>query len=313
MRWMRRWLLGKDDSPVETDFPVAADKDLQCTETGQVLTAFRGKSAFRPQRRTRRRPGSRACRMRSAGRGPEALRGEVYASGSRVARDDRPRHRPASPATIARTASRSARWAFETEPGVLVPVILFRGEPAADRPLVVYIGADRALAAAWPAGAIEALDQGRREHVALVEPHGMGEGQPDAKAASRPGRITRRGDFLSLHLNRPLLGQRVFDVLQALRGLDSEAKMPIHLIGVGAGGPIVLHAALLSDRVASVTVERSIPSWSLVARTKSPRGDLAGVLPGVLASYDLPDLAAAIAPRRLTIREPLDPAGRPLP
>ena len=44
-------------------------------------------------------------------------------------------------------------------------------------------------------------------------------------------------------------------------------------------------------------------------RTKSPRGDLAGVVPGALASYDLPDLAAALAPTRLTIREPLGPSG----
>ena len=130
-------------------------------------------------------------------------------------------------------------------------------------------------------------------------------------ASGRPGRI-RREAFLSLHLNRPLLGQRVFDVLQALRGLDGEAKMPIHLVGLGEGGPIVLHAALLADRVDSVTVERSIPSWSQVARTKSPRGDLAGVIPGVLASYDLPDLASALAPRPVTIREPVDPAGQPI-
>src|SRR5262249_34575435 len=43
MRWMRRWLLGKDDAPTEPEFSVAADKDAQCTETGQVLSAFHDK------------------------------------------------------------------------------------------------------------------------------------------------------------------------------------------------------------------------------------------------------------------------------
>jgi len=36
------------------------------------------------------------------------------------------------------------------------------------------------------------------------------------------------------------------------------------------------------------------------------------VVPGVLAVYDLPDLAAALAPRPLTIRNPVDAAGKTL-
>lgn len=300
MRWMRRWLLGKDDAPIETDFPIAADKDLQCTETGQVLTTLRDKSAF----------DLNAERAAEWDRGrvalsPQALRDEVRKRLALPAEPGPVIVHP--PATIARDGYTITAWAFETEPGVLVPVLLFRGEPAADRPLVVYVGADRALAA--PGGLIEARVKAG-EHVALVEPRGMGEGSPGEKPG--PFGPDLREAFLSLHLNRPLLGQRVFDVLQALRGLDSEAKMPIHLVGLGAGGPIVIHAAQLAHRVDSVTVERSVPSWSLVARAKSPRGDLASVVPGALRSYDLPDLAASLEPRPLTIREPVDPAGNPL-
>src|SRR6516164_3819543 len=46
MRWMRRWLLNKDDAPVEGDFPVFTDAQLQCTRSGQVLEDFKGKSVF---------------------------------------------------------------------------------------------------------------------------------------------------------------------------------------------------------------------------------------------------------------------------
>lgn len=301
MRWMRRWLLGKDDAPVETDFPIAADKDLQCTETGQVLTSLHGKSDFDFNAEA----AAELDRKRTAP-GPEALRGEVRGRLALPAEDGPILVHP--PGKIARDGYTITKWALETEPGVLVPALLFRGEPAADRPLAVYVGLDRALAG--PGGPIEARVRAG-EHVALVEPRGMGEGSPDAKGGGPLGPDVREA-FLALHLNRPLLGQRVFDVLQALRALDNEAKTPIHLVGVGAGGPIVLHAAVLSDRVASVTVERSVPSWSTVARTKSPRGDLAGVVPGVLASYDLPDLVKALAPRPVTVREPVDPAGRPI-
>ena len=173
---------------------------------------------------------------------------------------------------------------METEPGVLVPVLLFRGEPAADRPMVVYVGADRALAA--PGGPIEARVKAG-EDVALVEPRGMGEGSP-GEGKGGPFGPDLREAFLALHLDRPLLGQRVFDLIQALRALDRPATPPFRLVGVGEGGPIVLHAAaLFADRVESVTIERSVPSWSLVARTRSPRG------PGVRRAGGLIELRFA--------------------
>ena len=43
---MRRWLLDKNDAPFEEDFKHFKDEDLQCTRTGQVLTDFKGVSAF---------------------------------------------------------------------------------------------------------------------------------------------------------------------------------------------------------------------------------------------------------------------------
>ena len=46
MRWLRRWLLKLDDAPVEADGPIASDAQLQCTETGQVLSSLHGKSVF---------------------------------------------------------------------------------------------------------------------------------------------------------------------------------------------------------------------------------------------------------------------------
>src|SRR5207253_3248599 len=46
MRWMRRWLLDKDDAPSEGAFPVFTDAELQCTRSGQVLADFKDVSAF---------------------------------------------------------------------------------------------------------------------------------------------------------------------------------------------------------------------------------------------------------------------------
>jgi cephalosporin-C deacetylase-like acetyl esterase len=307
MRWMRRWLLGKDDAPAETDFPIAADADLQCTSTGQVLSAFGGKSAF-DLNADRAAELDRVRAERFAGRTPEALRAEVR---TRLALPAEPGTVAANPpVTVERDGYAVEKRVVETEPGVEVPVLLFRGRNrAGGTPLVVYVGSDLALAA--PGGPIERRIKAG-EDVALIEPRGLGETTPSPARAGAFGPAHREA-FLALHLNRPLLGQRVFDVIQALRTLAGDVNgAGIHLVGVGAGGPIVLHAAGFDDRVRAVTVEGSVLSWSAVARTPSPRGALADVVPGALLSYDLPDLAASLAPRRLTIVSALDPAGKPV-
>ena len=80
----------------------------------------------------------------------------------------------------------------------------------------------------------------------------------------------------------------------------------------GSGGPVALHAAVLSDYFSAVTLDGALVSWDSVARTPLAHDQLASVVPGALKVYDLPDLAAAIAPRPLTVRNPVDATGKPL-
>src|SRR5262249_25785693 len=53
-------------------------------------------------------------------------------------------------------------------------------------------------------------------------------------------------------------------------------------------------------------------SWSEVARSVVSRDQLASVVPGAIASYDLPDLVALLALGPLEINAPVDAAGRPV-
>src|SRR5262249_8252957 len=118
-RWMRRWLLGKDDAPTEGDFPIFTDQELQCTRTGQVLEEFKGRSAFDLSadraRELERRRSERNLRPGSAGPNEELLK--------------QVRQLAALPPTIApakltevgqvrRDGYRIRKLAFATEPGI---------------------------------------------------------------------------------------------------------------------------------------------------------------------------------------------------
>jgi hypothetical protein len=60
-----------------------------------------------------------------------------------------------------------------------------------------------------------------------------------------------------------------------------------------------------------VACERSIVSYMDVVRAPQHAGMVDIVVPGVLRHFDLPDLAAAIAPREVWMVSPVTPMGAP--
>jgi hypothetical protein len=155
--------------------------------------------------------------------------------------------------------------------------------------------------------------------VIVADPRGMGDGGGgDTTGGGAPFGYDWKEAFLSLHLNRPLLGQRVADLLGILAGLaaasEPNGRAGFHVLGIGRAGPIVLHAALLDDRglIKQVTLDSSLVSWADIVEYGNSRDQLANVVPGVLQAYDLPDLAARLAPMPLAIRNPVDAMGKPI-
>ena len=121
---------------------------------------------------------------------------------------------------------------------------------------------------------------------------------------------------MALSMDKPLLGGRVADLLNILETLDAEGggknSAGFHVVGLGPLGPVVLHGALLDERrmIKKVTIQNSLVSWSNIVENGLSRDQMSNVLPGVLTSYDLPDVAAAIAPLPLAIVDAVDGEGK---
>lgn len=314
MRWMRRWLLEKDDAPREEDCVIFKDAELQCTRTGQVLEDLKGKSVFDLN-------AERAKELEASR--PKLQREEL------LQRIRHMLHLPSGPrqdaqpvvmGLVHRDKIRITKYKFETDSEITIPGLLFDviGTEKKPMPLVIYLHGDGKATDAGPGGPIEKLTlAGNR--VLAIDVRGVGETAPGAPSAKGPNWFgtDSREAFLSLHLNQPLLGQRVTDVLTVKRIAESELGREritmVRLHGVGSAGPIALHAAALEPSIGQVTVERSLRSWAGVAHSPLSRNQLANAVPGVLAVYDLPDLVKLIAPRVVTIRDEVDPVGKPRP
>jgi dienelactone hydrolase len=298
MRWMRRWLQGIDDAPVEGDFAVFKEQDLWCTPSGQVLADLKGKSVFDfIAAREKELAASRSVRGKRADLEAEVLR---FLALERLT-SPLPHADPIQGTVLAREGYEIRKTPFRTRSGLILPSLILLPKEQPKSQAIYLDGSGKSIDAAMEASA----KQGRM--VITLDLRGTGETAPEGKAD--PFGLEWKEAFLSLHLNQPLLGQRIQDALEVLHTW----RIPdLHLVGRGAGALVALHVAILEPGVKEVSLENMVLSWSAVARASQSRGQLANAVPGVLASYDLPDLAASIAPRRLTIRNPVDAMGKPV-
>jgi hypothetical protein len=317
VRWLRRWLLKIDDAVTEADSPIAPDKELQCTRTGQVLGDGPGVSVFdlnAERARQLRVPRARFSSSSSASKFRARIRELLGMTGKE------PAARPIQVlGEIPGHGFRLRKFVIESEPGIAIPAIELVPEAQDSRaPIVLKVGADRAVELAEGGPAEKLAQSGRR--VVLADLRGMGATGPP----TTPDRSDTLSDsdareaFLALHIGRPLLGQRVFDLICLLESLQARERSPaatgFDVTGIGPAGLAVLHAAALDEKrlIKHVILERTLISWTDVVERGVNRAQLAGVVPGVLAYYDLPDLAARLHPCPLTIRHPTGALGLPV-
>lgn len=310
IRWMNAHLQEPTPDYAEPEIAVEDDAALQCTETGQVLTSLGGTTVFDIYRdaAVARIPNPPSLRDAAAVR---AHRDATVAS----VRELLAWERPEGPLdartleTLTEDGLRIEKVVFTSEAGILVPALVVRAESVEGRsPAVVYAHED---------GKSADMDEARRlardgAVVVAIDPRGVGETKSrHARGADYYARYGVETDltYTSFMIGRPLLGLRVRDIVRAVDyavSRDDVDPSAVSLHGVGTCGVMALHAALLDDRVTSVTTRRSLISYKSLALNELYDSHVNVMIPGVIARYDLRDLVASIAPRPVRLVETLD-------
>ena len=210
---------------------------------------------------------------------------------------------------------RIGKLLLRPEEGIWLPALQFVPEEN-DKRVVLYVHELGKAADAAPCGRIEELV---RDGDSVLAVDLRGTGQTQAGGPPKPGAgpsVDFKGAFLAYLLGRNYVGARAEDVLVCARhaaetsGIGGEVG--IHLIAIGNVGVPALHAAALEpDLFASVTISRSLCSWSNVIELGRTEGQLTNVVHGALTCYDLPNLAEVLGDR-LTITDPVDALERPI-
>ncbi len=136
---------------------------------------------------------------------------------------------------------------------------------------------------------------------------GIGDSQPDTCGANQFLNLYGSHYFYAAYsqmLDRPLLGQRTFDVLRVIQLLAAAGHTEIHLAGQGWGALPAALAAVLSPGVKQVTLKHALTSFHDLASHEDQQWPTAFMLPQVLQIFDLPACYQALQKQNLQLIEP---------
>ena len=108
----------------------------------------------------------------------------------------------------------------------------------------------------------------------------------------------------SLQIGRPLLGQRMKDLLAipaARIGRNSWT-----LVGVGDAALVAAHAAAIDDRVDKLITVNGLLSFNEALDDPLTAHPMSSFLPGIIGQYDVRDVYAAVGPRPVLALNPVD-------
>jgi dienelactone hydrolase len=305
VRWMKRWLLGLDESIREPSIVTRTAPELLCTPRGQTLLLEGARSVVDLNLELNEQLESERRKLWASGNQRKALATVRRLAGIRpLAELPKPQANRAG--VIERKDYRIEKLVLESAPGISLPALLFQPAKASGQ-RYLWLNGDGKQADAVPGGAIEKLVQAG--HVVLaVDPRGIGETEAAGPNlwGGKPGDI-----YLAYLLGQSLVGLRAEDVLVCARflaeleGADRPSK--VHLVSIGSNGPAALHAAALeSPLFDTLKLVRSLTSWTDVLRHPEAPRQLVNVVHGALRSYDLPDLLRSLPTEKVTLEAPLD-------
>jgi dienelactone hydrolase len=293
--FMRQCFYGRDTVvTAEPEVRPEADRDLWAGPTGNVIRDFGSKTPFSMTK-------ERAAGIRTPAR-PRHL--------ETLLRLEPPRQAAAHVLSSIPSGSINVQ-AIEVSsaPEVTVPAWMFVPPKRAGRTILLLDERGRNLH--WREGGLCEQIASRGRAVCAADLRGIGDLRPEVGRGNPAYTIHHDGEesyaWASLILGRPLLGQRVADILALTAALHDYG--PIHLAASGELTVPALFAAALDPRIESLYLAGGLISYRSLAETETYKAPLATFLVDVLAHTDLPQLAASIAPRRVVLSGAVDAAG----
>lgn len=291
--------------------PLTAD-ELKVTATGQVSTSLKGETVFSLNRKEAE---IRLKALDEARADPDKFLPGVIPAAKRLTgyREPSSEDLPVFTGRIQKDKYAIEKYFIKGEGDYVIPYLLFRPSIWNNK-VMLYLNPSGKSADAGPGAEIEKFVM---QGIAVLAPDMLGYGE------NGPGIF--RGDayfdgtshnlwYASILAGRSITGIQTGDAVKLIRVLRNECPYA-EIIGFAKKemAPVLLHSAIFDKNITVMILSGPYSSYrSIVMNRYYDTKFILSTVPKALTEYDLPDLAAAFAPRKLFITGMTDGNGKNL-
>jgi dienelactone hydrolase len=288
--WFGRWLKN-EIKPVEEELPtqIEPDETLWVSDTGNVVRSFHGQTPFSLNKARKivkeEAPLDRLLGVELRGEKQFRVLGRVPGMGIEIEAVE-----------------------IESAPRVWLPAWLFLPKHSdSSKPMFLTLEPSGRNVRWSEGGLYQSLAQ-KGYPVCAADLRGVGDLWPECGRGS-PRYARSHNDeenyaWASLIFGKPLLGQRVTDILALSRGLRSHPNLTGRKLIVAALNTMTvpaLVAAALDSNIDQLYLAGGLVSFQSIIETEDYSYPFGNFVPNLLKHVDLPDIAASIAPRRIVL------------
>ena len=324
--WFCRWFYNRPGPSEEFVYQTSAPRELYCTPDGSLRYSHTGKSIFdiivekqshlppaRPSPKTSTQFVERQRETRERLATLLRYRNQTHSLGVRHI------------VTVPREGYQVEKIEFLSEPGIYIPVWVFVPSRKEEKlPTVLYFSEDGIQNDGMEFEGSEAsglqhgvLDRLAREGYLIMaaDVRGIGQTRPPSNSPLSAEPFGQLFNFdtamtyAAWSMDRSLLGMRVLDVVRTVdyaMQRDGAETNDLHVIGKGMASLWCLYAAVFDERIRHLTCDQCLLSYRSFTEGDRYLYGADVFLPDVLLDLDLPEIAAAIAPRPLKFVAPQD-------
>lgn len=286
--------LNNPGSPEEVEVEVLTQDEIQVSPTGQVSTSFEGETVFSLNLKEAEK---RLAALKASRENPEPHLAAVLDAARQLSGYVQPgdTDSPVFTGGFQKEGYVLEKYFVKGEGDYVLPYLLFVPETANGKAMIYLHPQDKATEAGEEGEIHWFVENGFT--VLAPDLPGTGELTPEDLRAPDPGKEWHA----SILIGRSLVGIRAAEINRLVGMLKQKAKTAqVYGLARGEMGAALLHAAAFNEDINRVALVESYPSYRTLVtqRFYRPGFILHGVL-DALKSYDLPDLASALAPRPL--------------
>jgi cephalosporin-C deacetylase-like acetyl esterase len=286
-RFFEKWLHGSDRQVAEPDVSPEPEKQLWVGSSGNVVRDF---GSTTPQRMAE----ARARKVQPRG-------GDLR----RLLRISQQQPRPVARVSTAHFGDVSVHATeIESEAGVFLPGWFYVPGPGAPKRDLLITLEPQGRNARWREDDLYHRLALAGFAVCALDVRGIGDLSPEVGRGNpyytRSHSVEDAWAWASLILGRPLLGQRVLDVLAGVSAMRVAPESQGRRITLAARDKMTvpaLCAAALDSRVDRVLAAGGLKSWRSLTQSEDYKEPFANFLPGVLSVTDLPAIRESLGPR----------------